>query len=143
MFTGDGWHVSGKGRSILVQWGVDHADEIILKIRKAGWMTKLLTTKQVRVETDYRHFATFWYGIHSTSLYNYQNHRSDMINSSLYGKSNALKKNYIAHVSPIPRTRTRPLTRPLWRMTQLKYIYIQAQRRAAADRFRPKILGAI
>ena len=46
------------------QCGVDHVDTMILVVIRANLMTKLLTTKQVRVDTDYRHFVTFWFGEH-------------------------------------------------------------------------------
>ena len=44
------------------QWGVDHVDTMILIVIRDDWMTKQLTTKQVPVDTDYRHFVTFWFG---------------------------------------------------------------------------------
>ena len=70
-------------------------------------MTKLLTTKQVRVDTDYMHFCDFLIGGGmyvvqqvSIGLPTYQNHLSDMINPSLYGKLSGLY--YTAQISPSP-----------------------------------------
>ena len=49
-------------------------------------MRKLLTTKQVRADTDYRHFVTFWFGVcHSPSSYNHQKRKRDIV-SSLSGR---------------------------------------------------------
>ena len=69
-------------------------------------MIKLLTTKQVRVDTDYVHFAIFWFGEHiiQPACITTTENRSNMIDPSLHGKLNGLQ-NYTAYVSPIPRIR--------------------------------------
>ena len=41
---------------------VDHANMMILIVIRDGSMTKLLTTKQVSIDTDYRYFVTFRFG---------------------------------------------------------------------------------
>ena len=55
-------------------------------------MTKLLTTKQVRVDTDYVHFAIFWFGEHiiKPACITTTENRSNMIDPSLHGKLNGL-----------------------------------------------------
>ena len=69
-------------------------------------MTKLLTTKQVRVDTDYMHFATFWFGEHifQPACITTKENRSNMIDPSLHRKLNGLK-NYTPYVSAMPRIR--------------------------------------